>query len=196
MRNTRIRTIAEIGLTVALFAVLTALNVRMPINIAGGSISLAMVPLIVLALLRGPRVGMLAGMLCGAADYLIAPYMLNIVQSLLDYPVAFALVGLAGTMSSAVRKSFLEKRMASYLVYVILGAVIGIGARFFAHLLSGVTFFAENAPAGQNIWLYSAGYQATYLIPSLIGCLVVTILVLPAVLGYTSKSQSSSTPVA
>lgn len=191
MRNSRIRTITEIGLTVALFAVLTAINVRMPINIAGGSISLAMVPLLVLALQRGVRVGMLAGVLCGAADYLIAPFMLNIAQVFLDYPIAFAAVGLAGIASVTVRKSYTEKDTGTLISSIIAGSLIGIGVRFFAHLISGVIFFAENTPAGQSVWVYSAAYQASYLVPSFLGCLIVTIIVLPAVLGYTTRSSSA-----
>ncbi|MBK5211730.1 MAG: energy-coupled thiamine transporter ThiT [Coriobacteriia bacterium] len=190
MRNERIRTIAEIGLSVALFAVLDYLNVRLPINAAGGSISLAMTPILILALFRGPLVGMLAGALCGGIDFLIAPYIFNVFQVFLDYPIAFGLVGLAGLFKKPAEHAFMKSKTTSLLVYTIGGILIGAVGRFLAHFLSGVIFFAQNAPKGQNVFLYSAGYQLTYLVPSFIGCAIVTVLIVPVLARSMWEKQS------
>ena len=89
MRSERTQLLVEIALTVALSAVLSMLAVRLPINFAGGTISLSMVPILVLALRRGLLPGLIAGALFGCVDYLIEPFFVAPVQVLLDYPVAF-----------------------------------------------------------------------------------------------------------
>ncbi|MDR3307697.1 MAG: energy-coupled thiamine transporter ThiT, partial [Coriobacteriales bacterium] len=53
MRNNNILVLVEVALAVALAAVLNLLAARLPINIAGGSISLSMLPIAVVALRRG-----------------------------------------------------------------------------------------------------------------------------------------------
>lgn len=64
--------IVEIALSVALCVVLAMVRVwRMP---QAGSVSLAMVPLFVLALRRGPAVGVVAGALYGVVDFFVDPY--------------------------------------------------------------------------------------------------------------------------
>ena len=50
----------------------------------------------------------------------------------------------------------------------VLGAVVAVLARFACHFVSGVVFFASYAPDGWNSVVYSAAYNAAYLIPSLI----------------------------
>ena len=63
MRSERVKTIVEIALCVALAAVLNlpGLRIRLPINIAGGTVSLSMVPIFVLALRRGLIAGIVGG---------------------------------------------------------------------------------------------------------------------------------------
>lgn len=53
---------------------------------------------------------------------------------------------------------------------------MAIGGRMLSHVLSGVVFFAEYA-GDQNPWLYSIGYNATYLIPELIISIVILLLI-------------------
>jgi thiamine transporter len=49
--------------------------------------------------------------------------------------------------------------------------------------LSGVIFFASYAPEGWNPYLYSAAYNAAYLVPSLAIAIVVTVVLLKALQG-------------
>ena len=51
---------------------------------------------------------------------------------------------------------------------IVIGSVVGVGGRFLSSLISGAVLFASYAPEGQNPWLYSFIYQATYMIPELI----------------------------
>ncbi len=63
----------------------------------GGSVTLAsMVPIIWLALRRGPKVGLFAGAVYGLVQLAVMPQIYFLPQVLLDYPLAFGCLGLAG----------------------------------------------------------------------------------------------------
>ncbi|MGE5587050.1 MAG: energy-coupled thiamine transporter ThiT [Clostridia bacterium] len=139
--------ITEVGVTVALASVLSLIRIfRMP---QGGSISLEMVPIFYVALRRGGGTGVLAGLVLGMVKLALEPYVVHPLQFLMDYPLAFAALGLAGFFSRAP----------------LLGVLVGGAARFLMHVLSGVAFFASYAPEGSNVWVYSLTYNATYMVP-------------------------------
>lgn len=190
MRNERLRTIAEIGLCAALFAVLDYLNVRLPINIAGGSISLAMTPILVLALIRGPKAGVICGTLCGLVDLMIAPYIYSIWQVVVDYPLAFGLVGLAGVLKTPVQNALSNGKYVRYAAYGVIGVFIGTAARLSAHVASGVLFFASNAPVGDSAFLYSLTYNLSYMAPSALAVGLAVLACLPSVSRYVSVNAS------
>jgi thiamine transporter len=165
-RDTRVLT--EAALAVALSFVLGFVVLfKMPF---GGSVSLEMIPLILLALRQGWRVGIVAGAAYGLLDLAIDPYVVHPVQLLLDYPLAFGVLGLAGLFRPTVPGA-------------ILGSTVAVLARFACHFLSGVIFFASYAPEGWNPFLYSAVYNAAYLAPSLGIAVVVTVVLLKALEG-------------
>jgi thiamine transporter len=119
----------------------------------GGRVTLAaMVPIFFVAARRGPRIGILAGIAFGLVVLVEEPFIYHPVQVLLDYPLAFGALGLAGFFRDSP----------------LLGVAVGIGGRFLCHFTSGLVFFATYAPAGMNPALYSAIYNAWYLIPELI----------------------------
>ena len=119
----------------------------------GGSVTAAsMVPIIWLALRRGPKVGLFAATVYGVVQLALGPEGIYYpAQVLLDYPIAFGLLGLAG---------FFQKRP-------FLGVNIGIIGRFLAHFLSGIIFFASYAPEGMHPAIYSAVYNGGYLLAEL-----------------------------
>ena len=49
-----------------------------------------------------------------------------------------------------------------------LGTIVAGFSRFLCHVVSGAIFFAKYAPEGQNPWIYSIVYNATFIIPALI----------------------------
>ena len=160
------RVLTEAALAVSLAFVLGLIKVfEMPF---GGSISLEMVPLILLALRQGPWVGIAAGAAYGLLDLITPPvFAVHPVQVLFDYPLAFGVLGLAGFFRPTVRGA-------------ILGTVVAVLARFLCHFVSGVVFFASYAPEGWNVYLYSAAYNAAYLIPSLAVALIAVVVLLRA----------------
>ena len=178
MRSQRNLLIVEIALTAALSAVLSLFAVRLPINFAGGTISLSMVPIFVLSLRRGLWPGVIAGVLFGCADLLIEPFFVAPVQVALDYGVAFGAVGLTGLGCGVYHKALARGAARAALVGVPF-MVLGGFARFAAAWLSGVVFFGQNAPAGQPVWLYSLVYNISYIGPSLVISIALALAVLP-----------------
>jgi thiamine transporter len=181
MRSERVRLIVEIALCVALAAVLNlpGLRIRLPVNIAGGTISLSMVPIFVLAIRRGVAAGVIGGAVYGCVDLLIDPFVVHPAQVLLDYPVAYGLAGLAGLGAPVWHAQVDRGQPGRGAVLILPFLALGAAGRLAAHWLSGMIFFAQNAPPGQPVWLYSLLYNASYLVPSLVLSAAATVAVLP-----------------
>ncbi len=151
MKTSRSRVLVESGVLIALASVLSLIKVYQAPQ--GGSVTAAsMAPLIALALRWGPKAGVLAGAAYGILQMVMKPYVVHPVQAILDYPLAFGALGLAG---------FLRGLPA-------VGAAVGIFGRLVAHVISGVVFFSEYAPAGSNVLVYSLLYNASYLVPEVL----------------------------
>ncbi|MEA5075045.1 MAG: energy-coupled thiamine transporter ThiT [Coriobacteriia bacterium] len=164
MQGSRVRIAAEIGLTIALSAVLGLIGVwQMP---QGGSLSFTMLPIFVLALLRGPAVGVTAGALYGLVDLALEPYVYHPLQVLLDYPVAYGLCGLAGVFAaSAARLVAADRFTASFWRASLPGIALGAIGRYAAHVTSGLVFFSSYAiEAGQAPLVYSGLYNSFVLV--------------------------------
>jgi thiamine transporter len=159
-----IRTLVEAGMMLALAVILGRIT---PFSLPfGGSVTPgSMIPLLLLAMMRGPAVGITAGVLYGFLDYIFGGWFVSPVQWLLDYPLAFGALGLAGFVWRPVLKN---KSNGSNYLLPIAAAFVGIGGRFLCHFLAGIWFWGENAPAGMPVWWYSLTYQASYLLPELI----------------------------
>lgn len=136
----------------------------------GGSITLAsMVPLLWFALRRGPRWGIEAGIVYGMVHILYISGELSLpTQILLDYPLAFGALGLAG---------FFKTRP-------VIGVGIATLGRFICHFISGVIFFGQYAWEGWNVYAYSATYNATYLVPEFVVSAIIVFILLKRNLLY------------
>jgi thiamine transporter len=154
-----------------------------------------MLPIFVLALRRGPVVGVVAGALFGLVDLLLEPYVVHWAQLFLDYPLAFAGVGLAGLFAPLWRRLTREGARTAAMTWVTpLAVLVGAAARYLSHFVSGVIFFATTAmggplPNGQSAFadthalLAAAGYSAVYnlYVPlSAIICVVAMLAIVPA----------------
>lgn len=148
--------IVHIGLMLALTVILH--NFRLYHMPQGGSVTLgAMIPLLLIAFRYGPVGGYLAGFVYGLINLIQDPYILHPIQVLFDYPLPYMALGLAGHF---------KDRM-------LLGAIVGISGRFLCHFVSGAIFFGSYAPVGMSPYWYSLVFNATYLIPELIICLII-----------------------
>ncbi len=157
MNRKRLITLIETAILAAMAFVLGKLEFFMLPQ--GGGISLVMVPLVILSLRRGVIAGLIGGLLVGLLK-LIGGYILYPMQVILDYPLPFALVGLAGI--------FVLKRKKAPFVFYVLGILLAAGLKGFSHVLSGVIFFGEYAWEGWNVWPYSLVYNASFVVPETI----------------------------
>ena len=123
MRDRRTRVIVDVALAVALAVALNMLALRLPINVAGGSISLTMLPIAVVALRRGVLAGALAGTLFGCIDLLMEPFILVPAQVLLDYPLPYTLFGaVVGLFAGAYNRAQLRMTKRAHPAAGIAGS--------------------------------------------------------------------------
>lgn len=166
MNRSRLSVLVEVAVMIALYVVLSQIRIfTMP---QGGSVTAgSMIPLLLVGLRHGTRWGIVAGVAAGLLDYMLKPFFVHPIQVLLDYPLAFGALGLAGL--AAGQKGWTAAVAGS----------LAIAGRFVAHLLSGVVFFAEYAGEA-NPWVYSAIYNGSYLLPEMLISAVLLVLLLPA----------------
>jgi len=178
MQNERIRILVEVALAIALAAVLNMLKIwRMP---NAGTVSFVMLPIIVVALRRGLLVGLVAGALYGLVDFFIDPFPpVHWIQPLLDYPVAYAMVGLAGLASGWWHREVSRGNLKAASMSVGVACLLAGAFRYVAHVVSGAVFFGEYAPPGQPVLAYSAIYNV-YVLLSAGLAFAAAVLLLPA----------------
>lgn len=120
----------------------------------GGSVTLvSLLPLMVYSYMFGVRKGVLAGTVYGVLQAVQNPWLIHPAQFLLDYPVAFAGVGVAGIFATIKKLDKLSQ------IQYALGAIAASILRFAAHVLSGVFAFSEYSTL-DNVWIYSMGYNS------------------------------------
>jgi thiamine transporter len=162
--------------TAIIAALAIVLNLFTPFQLwpNGGSVTLTMVPIAILAFRRGLVPATTAGLITGLI-LLILPgaFYAHPIQVILDYPLAFALLGIAGVVPvKDVNKP------SSQIIKVVTGLFVAGVLRLFSHFLSGVIFFADYAPKGQSVYVYSLVYNASYVLPEIILSIIVVIVLL------------------
>jgi thiamine transporter len=181
--NTMFQTkiLAEIIVFSALSAVLYTIR---PFTLPyGGSITLgSMVPIMWLSLRRGIRVGVIAGAIFGVLALFIdvlflgaAAVIATPLQAVLEYPVAFGLIGLTGMF---YRKTV---RLA------IAGAALSTFLRFLVHYFVGVFvwYYVYAFPAGYGQYVWPAVYNGSFLsVEFIISAILLAILVSRGTLEY------------
>jgi len=162
--------------TAIIAALAIVLNLLTPFQLwpNGGSITLTMVPITVLSFRRGIVPGITAGLLTGLI-LLVLPgaFFAHPIQVILDYPLAFALLGFAGVLSL----KGVTKR-STQIIRVVIGLLFAGILRLISHFLSGVIFFANYAPKGQSVYVYSLLYNASYILPEILISIIFVIVLL------------------
>jgi len=171
MQNQRLVVMLEIAIMAALAYVFSYIKLfEMP---QGGSVSLVLLPIALIAFRRGLTAGVLTGLIVGELNHLIGGYVVHPVQLMLDYPLAFAALGLAGVvrLSSAAQPK-------TRIMALWGGLLLATAARLVCHFVSGVVWFGEYAPEGTPVAVYSFVYNITYLLPEMVIAGVVLTFVL------------------
>lgn len=174
-KNSKTIIMVEGAMLIALATALSYLKLfEMPF---GGSITLEMIPLIIMGLRRGPKWGLLTGfvhgllqMILGFSNVLYCATLLSQIGCiLLDYLLAFSVLGLAAIFA----KPFSKNKKVSYIV----GAVIVSALRFVCSFLSGWLLWGSYAPEGMKPAYYSLVYNGAYMLPdTIIVAVVIAIL--------------------
>ncbi|MBB6454121.1 thiamine transporter [Salirhabdus euzebyi] len=147
----------------------------------GGSVSIGMLPIFIMAYRWGIKGGLLTGFLFGGLQLILGqPWIATPVQAFLEYFVAFTVVGLAGVFAKQIQQGLLNGNAKKWVSYIILGTLIGGLLRFICHFVAGIVFFAEYAPEGTPVVLYSLGYNGGYMSISTGICIVLLFLLMPA----------------
>lgn len=123
---------------------------------AGGSVTLcSMLPLLLYAHMFGWKKGLLCGLAYGLLQFIQKPEIYHWAQILLDYPLAFTCLGLAGCTKN-----------------LQIGSVLGVFGRFVCHTVSGAVFFGDFSTLSG--WWASAVYNGGYLLVELVLCLILS----------------------
>ncbi len=146
------RTISYAAICIAMSFALSYLKLwEMP---QGGSVTLAsLLPLMLFSYMFGVKKGVFAGLIYGILQTVQDPWLIHPAQFLLDYPVAFAAIGLTGMFRSV--RAFNGKPQLAFA----LGGIIASVLRYISHIFSGVFAFSEYSTS-DNVWLYSLGYNS------------------------------------
>ncbi len=151
----------------------------------GGSIDFVMLPIIVLGWRRGLKWSLPAGALAGLLTCIITGGIgWGIPSILLDYVLAYGMVGLAGL--------FKGKKWG-----LILGTVVASCARFAVHFIAGVTIWKIAVGDSMELfgmtfdsnaaYLYSLVYNGSFMLGDLLYCLGASALIMIPLLKMQNK---------
>ena len=156
--------ITTMALFVALEIVLEFLFKMIPGQPQGGTISIALVPIILASYLMGAGYGLLVGLASTLLQFVLGLAVYYGPWSVvLDYLIPVTIIGLASIFPTV--------KIRSFPLYT--GIIVVMILKFVSHYLSGAWLFAEYAPAGQSPWAYSFGYNIVYCLPTLVLCYIV-----------------------
>lgn len=132
------------------------------------SFSFSMVPILILGVRRGVMAAATGGLVWSLLQIILgdaAASAVNPVQLILDYPIAFTMLGISGLAMNKGRNMM--------IAYITLAIVV----RYIFHFISGWVFFGIYAPKGQPAWLYSLIVNGGTMIPNLIVCVLIMVLI-------------------
>ncbi|MGV3079825.1 energy-coupled thiamine transporter ThiT [Streptococcus sp. 32226D021BW] len=172
MFPSKMRVLAE----VAIFSAIALVFDKFPLFTMpqGGSVSLVMLPILLLSLRHGWQIGLLTGGIVGTIQLFYGGYFLNIFQVFLDYALSYVGIGLAGLVAPLLTK---QKDLRQAALIISLSGLLGGSIRLLATFLSGIIFYADYATPGMPVWLYSFTYNISYILPStIIACVLLILL--------------------
>jgi thiamine transporter len=180
-----IRALCEGAILLAMALVLNYLSKVIFANMPnGGSVSLAMFPILFYAHRWGVGRGLLIGFAYGTLDMLLdGGYAWGWQSILLDYLVAYTALGLGGLFKGKAWGIF-------------PGIAAGCLGRFAVHYISGVTIYRILVPTeveGFGVFadphLYSLVYNGVYMLPNMIIAMVIAGVLLAPMKKYFAGSD-------
>lgn len=188
-----VRVVAEIAIFAAIAFALDAIQggIFKGVFVSGGSIGFGMLPILIISYRRGLLPGILCGFIVSVVQMLGGIYVINgasfdnaflqvmgpFFQIMLDYVLAYTVVGFAGVFAPLFNKAQTKKEKVGY---VILGTTLGGLLKYACHVIAGGLFWLDPdksfwGVAGDS-WGYSFIYNGAYCIPNIILCGIVMVL--------------------
>ena len=123
-----------------------------------------MLPILLIAYRYGTAWGMLTGFVHGVIQLILNPSVLSPVTGalsvasviILDYSLAFAVIGLGGLF-----RKFIKKQNTALLAGSIFTGIL----RYICHVIVGCTVWAGLSIPTAGALIYSFIYNATYMVP-------------------------------
>lgn len=168
-----VKDLSYMALYVALAVVLEYISKVIPLLQMpnGGSINLAVIPVLIASYHLGWKKGVCVGLLWWLVGFLMGlnEWYLNPMQYLLDYIIPACICGFASAMPRIGKTS-----------NVITGVTVMVVAKFITHVLSGVYFWPPEGDVAGSLgaWMYSVGYNSWYNLATLIVALMLVPLLL------------------
>lgn len=120
----------------------------------GGSVTFAsLLPLALYSCMFGTRRGVVAGVVYGLLQFIQSPQFYEPMQALLDYPIAFAAIGLAG-----IARNFKFLKGNIFAEFAV-GTTIAVLLRYAAHVISGYFVFGSWAMEGYTALSWAFVYN-------------------------------------
>lgn len=151
---------------VALAAVLSMIKL-LDLPYGGSVTAFSIVPLVVISYRHGVKWGLVTGfafsliqLLTGLSNLSYATSMAAAIAIImLDYVLAFTVIGLAGMYRSSIKNPS---------VSAVTGTLTVSALRYLFHVISGCTVWAGVSIPSTDGLIYSLSYNATYMIPETI----------------------------
>ncbi|MBQ9859249.1 MAG: energy-coupled thiamine transporter ThiT [Clostridia bacterium] len=162
-KQTKLLRLVESGLLLAVAAVLSFVKV-LDLPYGGSVTACAALPILLVGYRHGTVWGLFVGFAYALIQLLTGMNTLSYFTSplsvaaviLLDYLLAFTLLGLGGIFRNKVE---------SQGKALVLGALLTGGLRYLCHVIAGCTVWAGLSIPDSAALVYSLAYNATYMIP-------------------------------
>ena len=190
MKKLSLRVLAEVAIFAALGFALDAFQKGLTgvLFKSGGSIGIAMLPVLFIAYRRGLVPGLICGLLLSLIQMLSSLYIVNgsnfsnpfmqaagpFIQVMLDYVLAYTVVGFAGAFAGLYKKT-------GKIRFIVIGSIIGTFLKYMSHVLAGGLFYLNNGAeifgVKDSSWLFTFVYNGAYMIPNIIICTLLMVLI-------------------
>ncbi len=185
MKKSNVLKLTESAIMLAFAVVLSVMKLMdLPY---GGSITLcSMLPVIVIAYRHGFAWGLCASSAFALLQLFLGASVLSYATSflaavliiLLDYLLAYGFLCIAGVFT----KSKMNQTAA-----LALSVVVSLVLRYACHVISGYVVWRDISIPADQAWIYSFGYNASYMLPELIITLIGAVYV-SKVLNFRSET--------
>ncbi|MDD5293584.1 MAG: energy-coupled thiamine transporter ThiT [Candidatus Izemoplasmatales bacterium] len=187
MKTNTTKKLIETGIFVSIALVLDLIFGSVYSFPFGGSISLAMLPIFIIASRHGWKYGVMAGLIFGLLQSMIKVYFLSLPQYIMDYLVTFMVLGFAGVIPKT------QEHSGRFAIGIVLGSLLRLVSSSITGLLFWRAFIPDelafmNQLFGANITAIFPSdevtivfgaflYNALYLIPSAILCVIIGVII-------------------